>query len=124
MHRNYATEIHFLQIVVGSHHPHHRLLFNLGLMKHHHIPNSNVQYIYIFCCVATDPKSLKQSGNTCVLKDLGNNVESSEEELISMTGGHKVVQRSRSSGLSISDTEVDYRRGRSVREGNGHLAWN
>lgn len=80
--------------------------------------------IYIFCCVATDLKSLKQSGNTCALKDLGNNVESSEEELISMTGGHKVVQRSRSSGLSISDTEVDYRRGRSVREGNGHLAWN
>ncbi|RWR78335.1 hypothetical protein CKAN_00686100 [Cinnamomum micranthum f. kanehirae] len=76
------------------------------------------------CNGSSDPKSLKQSGNTCGPKDSGIDVQSSIEELISMTGDIKIGQRSRSSGLSISDTEVDYRRGRSVREGNGHLSWN
>lgn len=111
--------VHSLKIRVGDYHQ-QSLPINLGLTKHH-ISNSNLRK---FCCFFTDPKSLKQPGNTCGLKDSGNDVQSSIEELISMTGDIKIGQRSRSSGLSISDTEVDYRRGRSVREGNGHLSWN
>ncbi|KAF6163621.1 hypothetical protein GIB67_036081 [Kingdonia uniflora] len=49
-------------------------------------------------------------------------ITSDDEDIISKMGSLRTSRRYRS-GLSISDAEIDYRRGRSLREGRRDLAW-
>ncbi|XP_077220897.1 uncharacterized protein At1g76660-like isoform X2 [Tasmannia lanceolata] len=77
-----------------------------------------------YCDGTSDPVSCKPSGNVFVSKDPNDHVQNSEDQLIAKVGNIKVGKRNRSSGIiSVSDAEVDYRRGRSINERNGDLAW-
>ncbi|XP_068653114.1 uncharacterized protein At1g76660-like isoform X2 [Aristolochia californica] len=66
------------------------------------------------CNGSEDTQSTK-NGSSMVLR-------MSEEDLISKIGNIK-MKRSQSAGLSMSDAEIDYRRGRSIRECNRDLVW-
>lgn len=50
------------------------------------------------------------------------NVLSDSEDIFSKMGMSR-ISRKYKKGLSSSDAEVDYRRGRSLREGRGDFAW-
>ncbi|KAL5999454.1 hypothetical protein ACLOJK_037739 [Asimina triloba] len=67
---------------------------------------------------SNEPCSRKQSGDIFASGHCNGHLETSEDELIL-----KMRERSRPSGLSVSDTELDYRRVRSIKEVNGHPAW-
>lgn len=52
-----------------------------------------------------------------------NHALTDEEDIFSMMGSSKSNKRYHRLGSSSSDAEVDYRRGRSLREGRGDFAW-
>ncbi|XP_068648571.1 uncharacterized protein At1g76660-like isoform X2 [Aristolochia californica] len=81
-------------------------------------------------CVEVDKEEAKPRADACngskgpgsAKNDSSMHDQVSEGDLISKIGDMK-IKRSRSSGLSMSDAEIDYRRGRSRREGNRDLVW-
>lgn len=64
----------------------------------------------------------KQSGNFSVRSAPGNYVLSDNEDIFSKMGASRISRKCHL-GLSISDAEVEYRRGRSLRQGKGDFAW-
>ncbi|KAG9455535.1 hypothetical protein H6P81_000043 [Aristolochia fimbriata] len=81
-------------------------------------------------CVKVDKEEAKSLADACYASkgpestknDSSMDLRVSEADLISKIGDIK-IKRSRSSGLSMSDAEIDYRKGRSRREGNRDLVW-
>ncbi|CAK7345936.1 unnamed protein product [Dovyalis caffra] len=65
-----------------------------------------------------DPKSRWQTGNISGSSTPGNH----DEDIFSKMASSK-ISRKYHLGLSSSDAEIDYRRGRSLREGKGDFAW-
>eukprot|EP00262_Sarcandra_glabra_P007561 TRINITY_DN20448_c0_g1_i1.p1 TRINITY_DN20448_c0_g1~~TRINITY_DN20448_c0_g1_i1.p1 ORF type:complete len:503 (-),score=91.09 TRINITY_DN20448_c0_g1_i1:197-1705(-) len=74
------------------------------------------------CNGCTDPKSCKQSGKTSPKDSKENILAAEEEDLLSKMGEIKVGRR-KGAGLSSSDAEIDYGRGRSVKNGNRDVIW-
>lgn len=66
-------------------------------------------------CISTDHTSPKQI-------ELANHAMSDDEGIFSKLGTLR-VSRKHDHGLSTSDAEIDYRRGRSLREAKGNIAW-
>lgn len=52
----------------------------------------------------------------------GNQIGTDEEDIFSKIGSSR-ISRKYHLGMSSSDAEIDYRRGKSLREGRGHFAW-
>lgn len=52
----------------------------------------------------------------------GNHILSNDDDIFSRMGTSK-ISRKYHQGLSSSDAEIDYRRGRSLRDGKGDFAW-
>ncbi|KAJ0085835.1 hypothetical protein Patl1_09561 [Pistacia atlantica] len=53
----------------------------------------------------------------------GNHILTDEEDIFSKMGSSSRISRKYHLGMSSSDAEIDYRRGRSLREGRGDFAW-
>ncbi|XP_044510223.1 uncharacterized protein At1g76660-like [Mangifera indica] len=53
----------------------------------------------------------------------GNHILTEEEDIFSKMGSSSRISRKYHLGMSSSDAEIDYRRGRSLREGRGDFAW-
>ncbi|OVA16091.1 hypothetical protein BVC80_8665g11 [Macleaya cordata] len=71
-----------------------------------------------------DHRSEKQSGDVSEHRKLADNhALTDEEDIFSMMGSSKSSKRYYRLGSSNSDAEIDYRRGRSLREGKGDFAW-
>lgn len=70
----------------------------------------------------SDPKSRRQPGNVSGSSTPGNHVLIDEDDIFSKMASSK-ISRKYHLGLSSSDAEIDYRRGRSLREGKGDFAW-
>ncbi|KAJ6680829.1 HYDROXYPROLINE-RICH GLYCOPROTEIN-LIKE [Salix koriyanagi] len=68
-----------------------------------------------------DPKSRRQPGNVSGSSTPGNHAVT-DDDIFSKMASSK-ISRKYHLGLSTSDAEIDYRRGRSLREGKGDLAW-
>ncbi|XP_071925039.1 uncharacterized protein At1g76660 isoform X2 [Coffea arabica] len=64
----------------------------------------------------------RQSGNISVRSAPGNHLLSDDEDIFSKMGASR-ISRKYHLGLSSSDAEVEYRRGRSLRQGKGDFAW-
>lgn len=69
----------------------------------------------------SDHKSERQSGNESGSSTPGKHILTDEEEIFPK--GASKIGRKYHLGLSSSDAEIDYRRGRSLREGKGDFAW-
>lgn len=70
----------------------------------------------------TDHILWRKSGNVSGSSSPGNDTLTDEEDIFSKMELSK-SNRKYHLGLSCSDAEVDYRRGRSLREGRGDFAW-
>ncbi|XP_077212376.1 uncharacterized protein At1g76660-like [Tasmannia lanceolata] len=101
------------------------LLDPKGLMSApNHIVDRPESKVQKSCNGHADPVSCKPSRDMFMSNDSNDHVQTSEDELIAKVGNIKVGKRNRSSGIiSVSDAEVDYRRGRSIKERNGELVW-
>lgn len=66
--------------------------------------------------------SQKQSGEFSVRSAPGNHILSDDEDIFSKMGASR-ISRKHHLGLSSSDAEIEYRRGRSLRQGKGDFAW-
>ncbi|KAL3504272.1 hypothetical protein ACH5RR_034113 [Cinchona calisaya] len=66
--------------------------------------------------------SEKQSGDFSVRSAPGNHIPSDDEDIFSKMGASR-ISRKQHLGLSSSDAEIEYRRGRSLRQGKGDFAW-
>jgi hypothetical protein len=64
----------------------------------------------------------KRPGDVFGRSMAGNRNMSDEDDIFSRMGTSK-ISRKYHQGLSSSDAEIDYRRGRSLREGKGDFAW-
>lgn len=64
----------------------------------------------------------KRPGDVFGRSMAGNHIMSDEDDIFSRMGTSK-ISRKYHQGLSSSDAEIDYRRGRSLREGKGDFAW-
>ncbi|WKA09165.1 hypothetical protein VitviT2T_026839 [Vitis vinifera] len=73
------------------------------------------------CKTFEDHKSERQSGNESGSSTPGKHILTDEEEIFPK--GASKIGRKYHLGLSSSDAEIDYRRGRSLREGKGDFAW-
>ncbi|KAH8514914.1 hypothetical protein H0E87_003677 [Populus deltoides] len=71
--------------------------------------------------VNSDPKSRWQPGNVSGSSTPSNHVVT-DDDIFSKMASSK-TSRKYHFGLSSSDAEIDYRRGRSLREGKGDFAW-
>lgn len=69
-----------------------------------------------------DNKPKRQSGDVSGASTLGNQVLTDEEDIFSKMRTSR-NSRKYHQGLSCSDAEIDYRRGRSLREGKGDFSW-
>jgi len=74
-----------------------------------------------FFLVNSDPKSRWQPGNVSGSSTPSNHVVT-DDDIFSKMASSK-TSRKYHLGLSSSDAEIDYRRGRSLREGKGDFAW-
>ncbi|KAL3513716.1 hypothetical protein ACH5RR_026433 [Cinchona calisaya] len=63
-----------------------------------------------------------QPGNFSVRSAPGNHIMSDDDEIFCKIGASR-ISRKYHLGLSSSDAEVEYRRGRSLRQGKGDFAW-
>lgn len=70
----------------------------------------------------SDHGSQRQLGDVTVKTKQGDHILSDSEDIFSRMGTSR-ISRKYHLGLSSSDAEVDYRRGRSLREGKGDFAW-
>lgn len=68
-----------------------------------------------------DNKSRRQPGNVSGSSTPGNDILTDDEDVFSKM--ESKISRKYQMGMSSSDAEVDYRRGRSLREGRGDYAW-
>ncbi|KAF5455542.1 hypothetical protein F2P56_025105 [Juglans regia] len=75
-----------------------------------------------YCNGHGDNISWRKSGNVSGSSTPGNDTLTDEEDIFSKMELSK-SNRKYHLGLSCSDAEVDYRRGRSLREGRGDFAW-
>ena len=64
---------------------------------------------------------MMQAGDTWGSDAPGNRIFSDEEDIFSKMGSSK-MSRKHQMGLSSSDAEIEYRRGRSLRERRFHMA--
>ncbi|XP_059634221.1 uncharacterized protein At1g76660 [Cornus florida] len=69
-----------------------------------------------------DHMSWRQPGDLSGRRTPGNHTRSDEEDIFSKMGSSK-SGRKYNLGLSSSDAEIDYRRGRSLRERKGEFGW-
>jgi hypothetical protein len=70
----------------------------------------------------SDNKSWRQPGNVSGSSTPVSDILTDEEDVFSKMELSK-SSRKYQLGLSSSDAEIDYRRGRSLREGRGGFAW-
>ncbi|TQD69909.1 hypothetical protein C1H46_044559 [Malus baccata] len=75
------------------------------------------------CTGSEDHKSWGQSGDVSRSSTPGIRIVANEEDIFSKMGSSK-LSRKYQMGQSSSDAEIDYRRGRSLRERKGEFAWN
>ena len=66
--------------------------------------------------------SWRQPGDVNGRSAPGSHILSDEDDIFSRMGTSK-ISRKYHMGLSSSDAEIDYRRGRSLRQGKGDFAW-
>lgn len=64
----------------------------------------------------------KQSGDFSVRSAPGNHILSDDEDIFAKMGASR-ISRKYHLGLSSSDAEIEYRRGRSLKQGKGDFAW-
>ncbi|XP_050214870.1 uncharacterized protein At1g76660 [Mercurialis annua] len=69
-----------------------------------------------------DPKSRRQAGDVSVSSSPGIQVVADNDDIFSKMTSAK-MSRKYQMGSSCSDAEIDYRRGRSLRESKGEIAW-
>lgn len=62
------------------------------------------------------------SGDFSVRSAPGTHILSDDEDIFSKMGASR-ISRKYHLGLSSSDAEIEYRRGRSLRQGRGDFAW-
>lgn len=89
------------------------LLASFFTSKHY---RTNVLFLY-----DSDHGSQRQPGDVSGKTTYGEHILSDNKDIFSKMG--KSRSRKYHLGLSSSDAEVDYRRGRSLREGRGDFAW-
>lgn len=70
----------------------------------------------------SDHKSRKPPGNISGSSTPGNRILTDEDDVFTKVGSSK-MSRKYQLGLSCSDAEIDYRRGRSLKEGKGDFKW-
>lgn len=76
----------------------------------------------VFSLHDLDNKPKRQSGDVSGASTPGNQVLTDEEDIFSKMRTSR-NSRKYHQGLSCSDAEIDYRRGRSLREGKGDFSW-
>ncbi|KAK7283813.1 hypothetical protein RIF29_13559 [Crotalaria pallida] len=70
-----------------------------------------------------DNKSQGHCSNSSGLSTPDNHTLTDEEDIFSKMGTSRVCRKYKTAGLSCSDAEVEYRRGRSLRERKGNVIW-
>ncbi|KAJ9167009.1 hypothetical protein P3X46_021693 [Hevea brasiliensis] len=76
----------------------------------------------VSCDGNEDPKSRKQAGDISASSTPGIHALKDDDNIFSKMTSSKISRRY-DLGASCSDAEIDYRRGRSLREGKGDFAW-
>uniref|UniRef100_A0A2P2KIV3 Hydroxyproline-rich glycoprotein family protein n=1 Tax=Rhizophora mucronata TaxID=61149 RepID=A0A2P2KIV3_RHIMU len=93
------------------------LQFNPDLVE-----NGVCNEVPVSCNKYEDCKSRRQHGSVSGSSTPGNRVLTGDDGIVPKMASSK-ISRKYQLGLSISDAEVEYRRGRSLREGRGDFAW-
>ncbi|GLU00163.1 hypothetical protein SLE2022_175490 [Rubroshorea leprosula] len=98
-------------------------LFRQRSLKSEAVPVSQVgcHDLSVSCIGYEDHKSRSPAGNIFGSNTPGNHALTDEDDIFSKMGSSR--SRKYHPGLSSSDAEIDYRRGRSLREGKGDFAW-
>ncbi|KAK9270207.1 hypothetical protein L1049_025783 [Liquidambar formosana] len=86
-----------------------------------HVEDRECCEVPALCSDFQDRKSQRQPGNASGLSTPSNRNLSDEEDIFSKVGASKISRKYHMG--SSSDAEIDYRRGRSLREGKGDFVW-
>ncbi|KAJ7967029.1 putative Hydroxyproline-rich glycoprotein family protein [Quillaja saponaria] len=76
----------------------------------------------VICNGYEDHKSQRLQGNICGSSTSHNHFLVDEEDIFSKMGSSR-INKKHQLGYSCSDAEIDYRRGRSLRDGRGDFTW-